>query len=285
MILVTGATGQIGSLVVKHLLNSGTAVRAFVREENSSETLNNPLLDITIGDFEDIESIKKAVEGVERLFLLTHDNPNQVEQHENVIRVSEESNVKHIIKLSAFGASPDSPIALMRWHAKTEEQLRDSKISWTFIRPHLYMQNLLRFGDQVKNENMFTAPMGSDKFSLVDIRDVAEVAAKILAGNGHADKIYTLTGPNANSYEEIATQLSSILRKTVNYDKVSQGKFYDQLVAQGTPTWRAYDLANISNAYVNGDKKLVTKDINQLLGRPARDIETFLEDYKQVFLK
>lgn len=180
MILVTGATGQIGKLVTQHLLDMGAPVRAFVRDEKGLDSFQNSSLEIAVGTFEDTKSIEKAVEGVDRLFLVARDNPEQVAQHENVIIVAERCGVKHIVKLSAFGASEDSPIELMRAHAETEEQLKESKMNWTFLRPQLYMQNLLRFGEQVAENNSFSAPMGTDTFALVDIRDIAEVAAKVL---------------------------------------------------------------------------------------------------------
>src|SRR5690625_2919384 len=128
MILVTGATGQIGSLVLQHLLEADVPVRAFVRDEKRLEHLDYPSLEVAVGTFEDKESLKKAVKGVDSIFLVAQDNPDQVQQHENVIRAAEENGVKHIVKLSAFTASTDSPIGLMRWHAETEEMLKNSTL-------------------------------------------------------------------------------------------------------------------------------------------------------------
>src|SRR5690625_2529777 len=139
MILVTGATGQIGRLVIEELLNRDVPVRAFVRREDGLSDLKNESLEVAIGTFEDRKSIEEAVKGVTRLFLIARDNPEQVSQHENVIRVAEQAGVKHIVKLSAFGASKDSPVALMRWHYETEDRLKNSELKWTFIRLHLYM--------------------------------------------------------------------------------------------------------------------------------------------------
>lgn len=204
-------------------------------------------------------------------------------QHENVIKAAERNGVKHIVKLSALGASKDSPIALMRWHAETEEQLRNSKIDWTFLRPQLYMQNLLRFGDSVASNGCFSTPMGSGEFALVDIRDIAEAAAKVLSGRGHADKIYTLTGPAAVSYEDIAKHLSAILQRPINYNQVTQKQFYETLLEKGFPSWRAYDLAYIAEAYSNNSNKLITNDINTLLNRPSVSIQDFLNDYRVNF--
>lgn len=283
MILITGSTGQIGRLVTEHLLNIGIPVRAFVRDEKSFDYLGNSSLEVAVGTFEDKKSIEKAVEGVDRLFLVARDNPNQVAQHDNVIKVAERCGVKHIVKLSAFGASKNSPIFLMRAHAETEEQLRNSKMNWTFLRPQLYMQNLLRFGDSVAENNRFSAPMGANAFALVDIRDVAVVAAKVLKDGDHASKIYTLTGPNAINYTEIAKYLSTILHQSIKYHPVPPEEFYQTLLSEGKPSWRAHDLAYIAEAYPRDRKSLITNDISDLLQRPANSIQTFLSDHQTTF--
>src|SRR5699024_9823347 len=164
MILVTGATGQIGKRVTQHLIELGAPVRTFVRNENRLGSLKGSDLEVAVGTFEDMSSIEKAVKGVDRLLLIGRDNPEQTEQHNNVIKAAEKHGVKHIVKLSAFGASKESPIELMRAHAETESQIKESKLTWTFLRPHLYMQNLLRFGDSVAQDNYFSAPMGTDAY-------------------------------------------------------------------------------------------------------------------------
>ena len=284
MILVTGATGQIGRQVVEHLLSKNVSVRAFVRNKDAFKNIHHKSLEIAVGTFEDVESLDKAVAGVDRLFLVARDNPEQVVQHENVIKAAERAGVKHIVKLSAFGASKDSPIALMRWHGETEEQLQHSKMDWTFLRPQLYMQNLLRFGNVVAVSGSFSAPMGSNAFALVDIRDIAEAAAAVLKeGSAHSSKIYTITGPAAVSYEEIAEQLSAILQHEVRYNPISQKQFYETLLERGTPSWRAFDLAYIADAYPNDNKRVITNDVNSLLHRSARSIGDFLDDHQGSF--
>lgn len=283
MILVTGATGQIGSIVLDHLLGENVQVRAFVRDESKLENKNHPKLKTAVGTFEDRESLKRAMTGVDKLFLVARDNPDQVEQHRNVIEVAEEAGVEHIVKLSAFTASKDSPVSLMRWHAETEEILRNSSLDWTFIRPHLYMQNILRSGKSVAEEDFLSAPMSDDAFALIDIRDIAEVAAHVLNSEGHASKVYTLTGPDTTTYTEVAEILSELLDKTVDYKYVSQKSFYNHLIEGGRPSWRAYDLAHIADAYSEGRNITVTNDINKLIGRNARSIREFLTDHLSKF--
>ena len=283
MILVTGATGQIGSKITEGLIQSKADVRVFVRDENRLGDLKNENIQVAEGTFEDMESLEKALEGVDRLMLIGQDNPDQVQQHLNVIQAAKRQGVKHIVKLSAFGADKNSPVALMRDHAEIEDAIKDSGMEWTFIRPHLYMQNLLRFGDSVAENNTFLAPMAHDAYPLVDIRDVAEVAATILTTENHNSKIYTLTSPHAENYDEIAETLSSLLGKTITYQAQSPEDFESGLLESGTPEWRAYDLAYISKAYKGSDKHLITSDIEDLLGRPARSVKDFLSDHLSTF--
>lgn len=193
--------------------------------------------------------------------------------------------VRRIVKLSAFGADVSSPVALMRDHAETEDEIKASGLAWTFIRPHLYMQNLLRFGEKVAEHDTFSAPMAHDAYSLVDTRDIAEVAARILTTDGHESQVYTLTSPYASTYDEIAQDLSEILGRKVTYQAQAPEDFESDLLKQATPDWRAYDLAYISKAYPNGSKQLVTSDIEKLLGREARNIKEFLTDHQSVFQK
>lgn len=283
MILVTGATGQVGKMVVENLLKRGLPVRAFVRDDRALEDIKHSKLEIAVGMFEDTASLERAMDGVARLFLVARGNPDQVAQHENVISAAERAGVKHIVKLSAYGASQDAPIAFMRWHAETEAQLQKAQLEWTFLRPHLYMQNLLRLGASVAKESEFSAPMGRDSFGFIDVRDIAEAAAKVLRTDGHEEKVYTLTGPSVVSYMEIAEYLSATLGKTVKYNGVTQGEFYQQLLSKGTPEWRAYDLAHIADAYPGKRKERITNDVYDVLGRPARSMDTFLNDYRDYF--
>lgn len=125
--------------------------------------------------------------------------------------------------------------------------------------------------------------MGQSGYSLVDIRDIAETAAYILKDGGHDAKTYILTGPNAVTFNDIADHLSNILGEAIHYHPVSQEMFYDSLINQGHPSWRSYDLSHISNAYKDDNKYIITTDIEDILNRPPRSIDTFLNDFKQLF--
>jgi uncharacterized protein YbjT (DUF2867 family) len=171
----------------------------------------------------------------------------------------------------------------MREHHAIDEEIRVGPGSWTLLKPHLYMQNLLRAADAVRSEGWFAAPMGHDCFPLVDTRDVGAAAAIVL-GNpvAHAGEAYALTGPVAHSYDEVATALSVVAGRAVVYEPVSPQAYEARLLAAGSPGWRAFDLARMTSAYSPSDNA-VSPDLAMLLGRRPRSLSEFLQDHRDFF--
>ncbi len=281
MILVTGATGQVGRGVIAHL--AGTAdVRALVRDPAAAGGLGD--VEVAAGSFEETGSLERALAGVRTLFLAGRDNPDQVAQHARVLAAAAAAGVQHVVKLSAIGASADSPVALMRAHHATEEQLRASDLRWTFLRPHLYMQNLLRFAGDVAASGRLAAPMDDRRVPLVDVRDVGAAAAGVLrAPEDHTGRTYALTGPQALRYAEVADRIGDLIGRPIVYEAVAPERFRAGLLAAGVPAWRADDLAAIAAAYTDAEN-VPSSDLTALLDRPATPIERFLADHRDVFL-
>lgn len=278
MILVTGATGQIGGAVLGHLAGA-PGVRALVREPADLGGI-----ELVIGSFDDAGSLAAALDGVETVFLTGRDNPDQVEQHARVLDVAEAAGVRHVVKLSAIGARADSAVALLRWHHAVEQRLRASAIAWTFLRPHLFMQNLLRFAGDVAERGTISAPMGGGRYPLVDTRDVAAAAAAVLREPArHEGRTYTLTGPAALSYQEVAAAIGELVGRPVGYDAVAPEAYRACLQDAGIPAWRAGDLAEIAGAYTSEDNA-PSGDLRALLGRPATSLERFLSDHRDRYV-
>ena len=171
----------------------------------------------------------------------------------------------------------------MREHYEVDEEVRKGPADWTFLKPHLYMQNLLRAADTVRREGMLSAPMGNNRLPLIDIRDIGAAAATILRNPAaHVGREYTLTGPVAVSYEEIAKALTAVAGRVVTYDAVAPAEYETRLRAAGMPDWRAYDLAHIASAY-GVSENVVSPDIATLLGRQPRSLIEFLEDHRKVY--
>ena len=217
------------------------------------------------------------------MLLAGRDGPDSVPQHRRVLAQARQAGVRHVVKLSAIGASSASPIALMREHHEIDEEVRKGAAGWTLLKPHLYMQNLLRAANSVRREGRLAAPMGRDRFPLVDTRDVGAAAAMVLSDPAaHAGKEYALTGPIAVSYEEVAKALAAIAGRAVTYEAVAPLEFEDRLRTGGMPEWRAYDLAHIALAY-GASENVVSPDLAMLLGRQPGSLFEFLEDHRSAY--
>ena len=171
----------------------------------------------------------------------------------------------------------------MREHDEVDEEVCKGPAAWTLLKTHLYMQNLLRAANAVRREGRLAAPMGSNRFPLVDTRDVGAAAAVVMRDPAaHAGKEYALTGPVAVSYEEVAKALTAIADRAVTYEAVAPEEFEDRLRAAGMPEWRAYDLAHIASAY-GASENIVSPDLAMLLGRQPRSLSEFLEDHRGAY--
>jgi uncharacterized protein YbjT (DUF2867 family) len=283
-VLVTGATGQVGGAVLEELVRRGVRTRAMVRTDDRSGAFAARGVDVIVGDPERPETLPGALDGVGRAFLMSRDDPSQPEMEGALMEAAARAGVERIVKLSASGAAPDSPVALMRRHAQAERTLEGSGLGYTILRPQLYMQNFLRFGPSVAAEGRFAAPMGDRRFALVDVRDVARVAAATLIEDKHEGATHVVTGREALSYGDAAEAIGTAIGKEVAYEPAEPRAFRDELVAErGLPRWRAEELAFIASAYGGGAGELVTDVVRRVGGEPPRTFAEFAKDHADHF--
>lgn len=281
-ILITGATGQVGGATVRALVAHGQQVRALVRNPTHATALGG--VEIVQGSFEDDASLVRALDGVQSVLLAGRDSPDMVAEQSNVLKNVWNSGVSHVVKLSAIGAEPDSPIELMRNHSAVDAKLKNGPIAWTLLQPHLYLQNLTRSADAVRRGGKLSAPMGDLRIPLVDTRDVGTAAAVILADPAaHAGRTYRFTGPERYGYDDVAAALSTLLGRPVSYEAVLPDALEAELKAAGVPGWRAFDLAHIASAYRSGDYA-VSADFEVLVGYHPTSLSAFVADYRDTFL-
>lgn len=280
-ILITGATGQVGGATARRLIAANAQVRVLVRDPARAVGLDGA--EIVCGSFEDGATLDEALHGVDVMLLTGRDSPDTVSLQRHVLEHVERSEVQHVVKLSAIGARADSPVELMRDHYAVDEILRSGTTDWTLLQPHLYMQNLLRSAEVVKNQSRLSAPMGHARIPLVDTRDIGLAAAIVLQNpSAHTGKTYRLTGPEAYSYTDVATALSAIVNRTVTYEAVPPRDFEAQLITAGIPDWRAFDLAHITSAYGPEDLD-VSLEFEAVIGHRPTALMPFLRDHSAVF--
>ena len=205
-VLVTGANGGIGSLLVPALAQRGARVRAMVRRAEQAANLPDGVQPV-VADLRDPQAVAAALDGVDALFLNSPSAPDAAEVQIGVADLARRAGVSRLVLLSQLAARADSPVRFLRWHAEVEAHLRGLGIGHTVLRPNLFLQGLLAFAGPVAAYGRLGAPIGDAAVSAIDTRDIAEAAAVTLTTGGHEGRTYTLTGPRAVTHTEIAAAL------------------------------------------------------------------------------
>ena len=270
-VLVTGATGTVGAHVVRELRRRQTPVRAFVRDPEKANRLLGPEVELAVGDFGDPAALRAAVDGVERVFLACANHPQQVPWETAVVDAAAAAGVRHVVKLSAFGAYIGSPVAFLDANGRIEHHLRRSGVAWTLLRPTFLMANLLRGAGGVRSEDAFLVPGADAEIALVDPRDVAEVAAVVLTGAGHAGRHYDLTGPAPVTFDDVAEHLSAVLGRRIDYVALSDDQATTRFTAAGAPPWYVANVVRLFDGLRRGAQAEVRDTVGALRrARPAR---------------
>jgi uncharacterized protein YbjT (DUF2867 family) len=283
MILITGATGTVGSEVVRQLSARGAAVRAMVRDLRKAEKISLPHVEVVEGDFDRPETMEAACAGVNRAFLLTSSSERAEAQQIAFTRAAQRSGVGHVVKLSQLGADASSTGRFLRYYAAVEAAIRASGVAFTFLCPNLFMQGLLNFRPTIASQNAFYAAAGDARVSAIDVRDLAEVGAAALTEPRHEGKIYELTGPEALTHAEMAQHLSAALGRPIAFVDVPPEAMRDTLVGVGFPTWQADGLLEEYAQYRRGEAAAVKSGVQDALGRVPRRFEEFARDYAPRF--
>ncbi len=283
MILVTGASGTVGGAVLLELKKAGHPARAMYRNQEDARRAPTGTLTV-LGDFAKQESLKTAFAGVDALFLVCSPVPQLVELECNAIEGAAASGVKHIVLNSALGAGKYDK-SFPSWHRQVEEKLCRTRIGYSILRPNGFFQNIVAYNSPtIRSNNAFYGATGGAKISILDVRDVALAAARILADpNPHNAQIYELNGPEALSNALIAEHLSRIVGHAIEYVNLSDTAFHDALVGAGLPEWQVTALLELQQYYRSGECAEVTDVLPDLLGRPSIKLEQFLLENKSRF--
>lgn len=285
MILVTGATGKNGAEIIRRLSGRKERVRAMVRLHNGRmRGTSTTELEYVEADFDDPASLRKVLRDVQRAFLVTNSSEHVEERQLRFVDLAREAGVKHIVYLSQLHAASDSPLRFLRYHAAVEEALRRSGMSYTNLRPNLYMQALLMIGHSIASEGRFLAPAGDARISVVDVRDIAAVAVAALTRSGHEGKTYDITGPEAITHTEMAAQLSEALERRVAFVDVPEREFREALRGFGMPDWQADGLLEDYAHYRRGEASNISSAVKDVTGGVPRPFIAFARDYKPAFL-
>ncbi len=284
-ILVSGATGNVGSRVVHELRGRGVPVRAFVRDRDKAAGMLGDDVELAVGDFGDAGSLRAALDGVDGVFLACSNQPQQVEHENRVIDAAAEAGVRRIVKLSALGTEVGSPVAFWDWHARIENHLRASGVPFVILRPMFGMANLLASAEAVQYTGKLFAPAGDAGISMIHPQDVAAVASVTMTEDGHEGKLYTLTGPEAITFGQVAGYLWTALGREVEYVNVPDEAAMQGMVEQGLPELVTGQIVTVFGVLRSGAQEWTTGTVRTLTGRDPIGFAEFAREHAPLFGK
>jgi uncharacterized protein YbjT (DUF2867 family) len=277
-ILVTGATGTVGSAVVRELAAAGVPVTAAVRNLAAALPAGVAAAE---WDYERPETFGPTLAGVETLFLLTPPlHPREAEFGKQAIAAAKEAGVQRIVRLSALGVEPGQPSG----HGQIEQAVIDSGLTFTTLRPTFFMQNLSEGNANSIKAGVLALAAGDGKVAWIDARDIGAVAAKILAdGTGHAGQFYTLTGDEALNYDEVVALISAEVGHEVRYIAITDEEQRAGMQAAGLPETAVEGYSFLMGVVRNGWAAAALPTVREIIGRDAIRVAQFVHDYADSF--
>lgn len=283
MILVTGATGQLGAATIKHLLKHTAAknIVAFARDAEKAEDLKAQGVVVRIGSYDDKASIGKAMEGVDKVLLVSGLDPeHRFQQHKNVIDAARQAGVKHLVFTSLAVKDIDTAVlkGFLDGLFKTEDYLKQGELPYTILRNTLYTDGVQMFaGEQIFEKGIYL-PAGDGKVPYALRDEMGEATANILLqSNGHEKKTYELTGSELYSYADVTTALTALSGKEVNYVDADAEAFPEQLRGFGVPEIAITIVSGFSIDTKNGQFEHISNDLETLLGRKPATLKAGLK--------
>ncbi|WP_337136814.1 SDR family oxidoreductase [Morganella morganii] len=281
MIAITGATGLLGQHVIENLLQTVPAgqIVAIVRNPAKGASLSRKGISVRQADYNDEASLIRALQGVEKLLLISSSEIGQrVTQHRNVINAAKSANVKFIAYTSLLHADT-SPLSLHTEHVETEKMLADSGILYTLLRNGWYTENYLASVPAALEHGVFIGAAGDGKIAYAARADYAAVAARVISEDGHAGKVYELAGDEAWTLSHLAKELTEQSGKNVVYQNLSQADFVAALKNAGLPDKLSEMLADSDIGASEGGLFDDSHTLSKLIGRPTT---TLAESIKSI---
>ncbi|GIH51763.1 nucleotide-diphosphate-sugar epimerase [Microbispora rosea subsp. rosea] len=281
MILVTGATGTIGSETVRLLAAMGERVRAMTR--NPAAITPPPGVEVVRGDFGEPDSLARAADKTEALFLLSAPGPQLVEHDEAMLAAACAAGVGTVVKVSAIGAGRSTGAGVGDWHLPGERAVRASGLRWTILRPSSFASNAVRWAGHIRRGEPIPNTTGTGRQGVVDPRDVAEVAVRALTSSDHAGGVLTLTGPELLSVPDQAAILGGAVGRRVTTADVPLEVYKKRMLAAGVDPAFAEIAVNGSRLVAQGGNATISKDVEHVLGRAPRTFSDWAHDHRAAF--
>jgi uncharacterized protein YbjT (DUF2867 family) len=282
-IIILGATGNVGTAVLKNLAGKNVEVFAGVRNEKDFEKVSQWGATPIIVDFSNQESLNAALEGKNRVFLVTPlmQNPEAVTQM--VVNAAKVNGVKHLVRSTASGADSNGQIQMARWAGNSEDVVKASGLDYTILQPNSFLQNFINYHSYtIKNYHGFYLPVGDAQTAMVDINDLGEVAAIALTSDNHYGKTYTFTGLTYTN-EQLAEKLSEVVGHKISYIDVPEEKAKESMLSNQMPEWMVNAMMELNYITKQGWTAGYSDDYKNITGKEYTSAETFFEENKAIF--
>jgi len=276
-ILVTGGTGKVGAEVVRELQKRNADIRMLVRKEGAPTPKG---VEVAIGDLLDPVSIQKALQGVDKLYLLNAVLPDELTQGLIAYDLAKRLKLKHVVYHSVFRVDHFKDVPHFASKLAIENALREFDVPFTIIRPNYFSQNDATIQDALTKAGIYPMPLGQVGISTVDVRDIAEATAIALTSDGHFGKTYNLNGPEVLSGPKIASIWSRLLGKEIRYTGDDMDALEEQMRTR-MPSWSAFDIRMMFQGYLERGFAAEPGDIDtltDLLGHAPRRYEDFARE-------
>lgn len=278
-ILVIGALGNVGTEVMRELLNKNALVRAADMDAEKVKARFGDAVQAVRFDFADASTFTDTFNGVEKMFLL---RPPQISDVKRImfpaIDVAKQAGVKQVVFLSLIGIENAKFVP----HYKVEQYLTACGFNTTFLRCSFFMQNLNTVHRQeIRERNEIFVPVGNARTSFIDARDIGAVTATVLTEAGHENKNYDLTGSEALDYWQASNIMSNVLGKQITYRNPNPLQFFIEILRRGTPFAFAVVMMGLYTSTRFGMAEPVTDEVENLIGRKPITFQQYVMDYKE----
>ncbi|MCK7612757.1 SDR family oxidoreductase [Roseibium sediminicola] len=279
MIAVTGANGQLGRLVLNHLANlTGAPVRALVRSPEKAQDLASDQVTVVKGDYDDPASLAAALDGVDRLLLISGSEVGKrVPQHKAVIDAAKSAGVRFIAYTSILN-TPVSSLILAQEHKATELLLAESGLAHALLRNGWYVENYAGSIAAALAHGAVAGAAGNGKISAAGRTDYAEAAARVVSGDDLSTRAYELGGRPAFTLGDLAAELSRQSGREIPFNNLPEDVYAGILVQAGLPEGFAKALADADRGTAAGELETISTDLETLIGHPTRTLSHFVAE-------
>jgi uncharacterized protein YbjT (DUF2867 family) len=281
MILVTGATGQIGMEVLRLLVDGGHRVRALVRNPSKLARLDSTV-EVVQGDYLQADTLAPAFVGIEKAFLVAP-AIDLARAAEHFSTAAARGGARHLVMVSSATISMEPPTTIGRWHLAAEERVKASGLAWTLLRPGNYASNSLRWAGSIRAQGAVFAPGGAGRTAPIDPRDIGAVAAKALTSPGHEGRTHVLSGPELLTPVEQVQKIGAAIGKALRFVDVPEAAARGGMLKAGMSEVLVDAILELIRAAATGHGAAVTSTVHDVTGVAARSFDEWVRDHSVAF--